>query len=438
MTSPSSFNVSGLLGTNAIDTSALIAQLMQAKAIPQTQLKNQLNVQQAITSTYQTINTRVTAMQTAAQALTDPTAWTATTASSSNSAVVATSTGSAKAGTTTFNVLQLASAQVSVVAADGSGNVVSNPAAGISVGGVAITLTTGSATDVASAINNQQTAVRATVVNTDSGQILQLAAAKTGSANGFAATGFTTAAQTAVAPHDAQIGVGDPLNPLLASYTVSSASNTFTDVIPGVTFSVNALASNVAITVSPDAQSISTKVQALVDAANAAMNEIGADAGKGGILQGNLDIQTLQQAIPAAISRTSLGDLDLTPYGIEIDNAGVMSFDAAKFAAAYAGDPAATKSAVGGSFATTLAATAGAATAPITGSITEAIAASTDQSANLTTQIDAWTDRLANIQTSLQTKYADMQSMLAKLQSQSTWLTSMLKSMDGSNSSSSS
>jgi flagellar hook-associated protein 2 len=435
MTSPSSFNVSGLLGANTIDTSALVAQLMQAKAIPQTQLKNQLNVQQAITSAYQAINTRVTAMQTAAQALTDPTAWTATTASSSNAAVVATSTGSAKTGVTTFNVLQLAAAQVSVVAADGSGNVVTDPAAGINVGGVAITLTTGSATDVASAINSQQSAVRATVVNTDSGQVLQLASAKTGGANSFAATGFTTAAQIAVPPHDAQIGVGDPLNPLLASYTVSSSSNTFTDVIPGVTFSVSAVAANVSITVAPDAQSISDKVKALVAAANAAVQEIGADSGKGGILQGTLSVQTLQQAIPAAISRTSVGDIDLSPYGIDIDKAGVMSFNAAKFAVAFAADPTASKSAVAGSFATTLAATATGANAPITGSITQAIAAGNDQSANLTTQIDAWTERLATVQTTLQTKYANMQSMMAKLQSQSTWLTSMLKSMNSDSSS---
>src|SRR4051794_30001436 len=82
MTSPSSFSVSGLLGGTAgqIDTTALIGQLMQAAALPQTRLKNQLAVQQAIDTAYQTVTMKITAMQTAAQALTDPLAWTATSA----------------------------------------------------------------------------------------------------------------------------------------------------------------------------------------------------------------------------------------------------------------------------------------------------------------------------------------------------------------------
>src|SRR5437868_3894349 len=109
MTSPSSFNVSGLLSgvAGSLDTTTLITQLMQAQALPQTRLKNQLAVEQAIVSAYQAINTKVSAVQTAAQALTAASAWTATAASSSTSGVVASSTGSAAVGTTTFDVVQL-------------------------------------------------------------------------------------------------------------------------------------------------------------------------------------------------------------------------------------------------------------------------------------------------------------------------------------------
>src|SRR4051812_1559580 len=135
MTSPSSFNVSGLLGgaAGAIDTTALVSQLIQAAALPQTQLKHQLTVQQTIESAYQAIGSKLGAMQTAAQALTDPTAWKATAATSSNAGVVATSATGAQTGTTTFDVVALAQSQVSTVAADSNGIVSTTPANGITI-----------------------------------------------------------------------------------------------------------------------------------------------------------------------------------------------------------------------------------------------------------------------------------------------------------------
>ena len=135
MTFPSSFNVSGLLGGTAgqIDTTTLISQLMQAQSIPQTQLETQLSTLQNQQSAYQAINSDFTSLQTAAQALTDPTAWLATTASASTSSVVASTTGTAATGVTSFSVTQLAQAQVSTVAPDSSGNVVADPSAGITL-----------------------------------------------------------------------------------------------------------------------------------------------------------------------------------------------------------------------------------------------------------------------------------------------------------------
>ncbi|MCU1659905.1 MAG: Flagellar hook-associated protein 2 [Pseudonocardiales bacterium] len=438
MTSPSSFNVSGLLtgAAASIDTTALITQLMQAQALPQTRLKNQLAVQQAIMSAYQAINTKVSAVQTAARALIDPSAWTGTTASSSTPGVLASSTGSAAPGTTSFDVVQLARAQLSTVAADASGNVVGTPSAGITVTSSdgtlhPITLTSGSAVDVAAAINSAQVGVRASVVNADSGPLLQLVSSTTGAAAGFTVTGFSAAPQTVVAAQDAKISVGDPL---AGGYAVSSPTNTFSGMIPGVTFSISGIATNVSISVGPDTASISGKVQALVSAANAASTEIASDSSKGAILQGNLDAQTLSQSMLFAVSKGTAAGGSLKPYGIDIDKTGTMSFDAAAFAAAYAADPAGTRTAVAGSFAAALNTTATAATDPTTGAVTQAINSANAQSSTLNHQIDDWTSRLSDIQAGLQAKYTAMQSMLAKLQSQSTFLTSMLTSLNPSTS----
>src|SRR4051794_17946747 len=129
----SSFNVSGLLGGTAgsIDTTSLIASLMQGAAVPQTILKDHLTALTNVQNAYQSINTQTAMMQSAAHNVTDASSWNATTALSSSTSVVATSGAGASPGTTTFNVTRLAQSQVDTIAADSDGNVVSDPDAGI-------------------------------------------------------------------------------------------------------------------------------------------------------------------------------------------------------------------------------------------------------------------------------------------------------------------
>jgi flagellar hook-associated protein 2 len=441
MTMPSSFNVSGLLGGTAgsIDTTTLISQLMQAQAIPQTQLQTQLTALQSKQSAYQQINTDVTALQSAAQALTDASGWKATMATSSSSSVVASTTSAAVPGTTQFSVTQLAKAQISTVATDSSGNVVSDPTGGINITvGTTTTnvaLTSGSAADVAAAINGAGLGVRASVVATDSGNVLQLSSSLTGTANAFSVTGFDSSPQNLVSAQNAQITVGDPN---AGGYSVSSSSNTFSGFIPGVIFSVAGLASDVTVTVANDEQAASNKVQTLVTAANTVMSDLAQTLGQGDILEGDETLQGLSSAILGAVSNGTSSGASLSTYGISISSSGLLSFDAAAFSNAYSADPAGTQTAVAGSFAATLKTTSSIATAPATGSLTQIIASNTSEESNLNTQITNWTTRLNLIQTSLQAKYAAMESALGKLQSTQTYLNSMFDSISGKSSSSSS
>jgi flagellar hook-associated protein 2 len=441
MTMPSSFNVSGLLGGTAgqIDTTTLISELMQAAAVPQTQLQNQLTTLQSHQAAYQQINTDVTALQTAAQALTDPSGWSATTATSTSSSVAASTTASAQPGSTTFSVTKLAQAQTSTVATDSNGNVVSDPTAGITitVGNVStnVALTSGSATDVASAINAAGLGVRASVVSTDTGNVLQLTSSQTGTASAFSVSGLESPEQDLVAAQNAQITVGDPS---AGGYSVSSPSNTFSSFIPGVVFSVAALASNVTVTVASDEGSASNKVQALVDAANTVMSDISQTTGQGDMLEGDVNLQGLASSILSSISDGAAGGTSLNSYGLSIDSKGNLSFDAAAFATAYSADPAGTQTAVSGSFATALSTASSNAVAPVSGSLTQVIASETTEEAGLTTDIGNWTTRLSQIQTSLQAKYTAMETALGQLQSTQTYLTSMFNSISGNSSSSSS
>ena len=91
----------------------------------------------------------------------------------------------------------------------------SDPTQGITINGKNIALTSGSTSAVAAAINKAGVGVSANVVQTDSGQtILQLTAAKTGSAGAFTSgngdgTGdFEGGLNTIIAAQNAQIQIG--------------------------------------------------------------------------------------------------------------------------------------------------------------------------------------------------------------------------------------
>jgi len=443
MSSTGSISVSGLLGGTAgqIDTTSLIANLMQAAAVPQKQLQDQLSTVQTVQSALQTVNTRMTNVLTAAQALTDPTAWSATAATSSSTAVVASSDGTASAGSFTFSVKALARAQVTTVEAGTDGNVVSDPSQGLTLrdpNGVlhAIPLTGGSPESVASAINDAGLGVRAIVVNTDQGKVVQIISQRTGTANAFEIDGFSTAPQTLVTAADAQAWIGP--SDQSSGYSVTSSSNTFTGLWPGVTVTAGALADDVTVNVATDGKSIGDKLQALVDATNAAHSQLSTFTGKGGVLQGRYQLYAVRNALVDAVAQGTNDNGTFKKYGLDTDNTGTISFDADAFAKAYATDPAGTRAAIADAFANRLATAATDATAPATGTITQSLAESDQRSQNLTKQIDSWTSRLTRIQSDLQAKYSAMQSALARLQSQQTYLDSMLKNASGSSSGSNS
>ena len=443
MSTTGSISVSGLLGGTAgqIDTTALIANLMQAAAVPQKQLQDQLTSVQTVSSALQTVNAKMTNVLTAAQALTDPTAWTATAATSSSPAVAASSDGTAIAGSFTFSVTALAKAQVTTVAAGTDGNVVSDPTQGLTLrdaNGVlhAIPLTGGSPEAVASAINDANLGVKAIVVNTDQGKIVQIVATKTGTASSFDVEGFSTAPQTIVDAADATAWVG--ASDGSTGYGLTSSSNTFTNLWPGVTVTAGALATDVTVNVATDQSSITSKLKSLISAANDAHSQITSYTAKGGVLQGRYEIYGMRNDLTGAVAQGTAGNGTFKTYGIDVDSSGAISFDADTFAKAFAADPDGTKAAISDALASRLATSAGNATAAGTGTITQSLAEFGQRSDTLSKQIDNWTTRLTRIQSDLQSKYNAMQTALARLQSQQTYLTSMLKSASGSSSGSSS
>jgi flagellar hook-associated protein 2 len=102
-----------------------------------------------------------------------------------------------------------------------------------------------------------------------------------------------------------------------------------------------------------------------------------------------------------------------------------MSFDADKFAAALAADPAATQDVVQ-QLAARIRDAATVASDPYTGVLTTKIAGQQSSVADLTDQIADWDTRLANRRASLEQTYANLEVQLNNIKSQSSWLASQL------------
>lgn len=445
-----STSVDGLI--SGLSTSDVITQLMQIERQPQVRLRSQRTAVDTLTSAYQSLNARFEALQKAAEALADPAGWQLLKATTGDeSRLRATAAATALPADLVVSVERLATSHtlVSERTVTGLDAVVASGPITFTVGGVAadpIDVGEGTLSSVVGAINAADAGVRAAAVQVAPGQYrLQLTAATTGAAAAF------TVDPTSLSPladpdeagpdpeafdlvtqgADAELRIGGA-----GGYVVTSASNAFSDLLPGVHLTAVKADPGVPVTVrvAEDADAVVAKVRALVEAANAALKTIGdastydASTGRKGVLLGNSLARQLQQDLYGALRLDLVGG-SLADVGLSL-RAGGLELDEAALRAAYAADPAAVVEAFTGAateattdgLATKLAAVADRAAHPSTGTISQAIAANGTRVADLDRQVDAWDVRLASREAALRRQYANLERALGALQSQSTWL----------------
>jgi flagellar hook-associated protein 2 len=463
--------VDGLV--SGLSTSSLINQLMTVEAAPQTRLKSKATSAQSAVDAYQSVNTKMTSLKSAGDTLGQLSTWRAIKATSSSSSVTATAvTGTNTAtGNTVFDVKSLAKNQITTAKVATSGDIMSGGTLTIDVGplddadpakhtSTDLAITDKTAAGVAAAINAANLGVKATVITTGGNEnILQLSGAKTGADHAFTVSGIDIlsggAPITDVATAtDARLEIGggdadEDLDGFADGYVVTSATNTFTNLMPGVTMTVSKLEDDVTVTATADVDGIAAKFQALVDAANAALSEIGTQTAydpatrKSSTLTGDFSVRNMAQTILGTISRGVIYpnpdyDLDLEPedqpgvpktleagsyitYGIQLDSSGKLTFDAAKFKESYADDPTTIQEVgteIGGVFETLAGNQSTNLKSTITGRKSEID--------TINNQIDNWDVRLSARRLALQKQYADLEVALGKLNSQSTWLAGQL------------
>ncbi|MCZ2403326.1 flagellar filament capping protein FliD [Paenarthrobacter sp. Z7-10] len=439
--------------SSGLDTTALISQLMQVEAIPQTLLKNQATSVQTTVSALQGLNSQISDLATLAKGNAAPGALNLYKTSASSNNVTATATSTANAGSIDVVVKQLAQAQVSVsdAMADPSGLT----ALTVVVGGVSTEITPKSSSldDVISAFNAAGTVVSATKVSVGSGSYrLQFAATASGVAGGFQifqGTAAEVAAKTATALPTTAIRPAQDAQVTLwagsaAEQVVTSSSNTFSDLLPGVSMTVNAVSDPLkpatTVSVARDDNQISAVASGLVSALNnifavisnrsavtTSTSSTGVATVSGGVFTGDSSISGVNQSLLSAASMPVNGHSP-SEYGISITKTGNMAFDAAKFAAAMASDPTGTQATLQ-TLAQRISDAAAAASDPYTGTITTKITGQKSSVDDLNKQIADWDDRLATRQSILKKTYSDMELALSSIKSQGTWLTSQLAAL---------
>jgi flagellar hook-associated protein 2 len=312
---------------------------------------------------------------------------------------------------------------------------------------------TGTVADAVRAINGSGLGLSATTIDTngtaDGGLALQVTASKTGAAQRFGLGGFTPLREGT----DARLTFGDAATPLV----VTSTSNTFTGLVPGVTFSLSAKGP-ATIDVTADPKAVAASVKAVVDAANAALAEIKRTSGATNPtakLKGDSTLRQVTGDLLTAVSGLVGTDGSPGVSGVELTRDGTVRFDEAKFLAALADDPDRTRRVLGGAAATAgpdgatgtaddVAAVTGVgqrllsvverATNSSNGSLTTLAKGRDDLAGDLQDRIDDWDDRLALRRAALVRQFTAMETALSSLKQQSSWLAGQLASLPTSSS----
>ena len=349
-----------------------LASLTQAASSMQTQL-----------STFSQVKSLMSTLSDTAAKLAKNSAWDGMLATSSNSAAVTVNASGASSATSfSIDVQQLARGQ-SVAS-----SVLGAAGAPVGAGSMSIQLGTWSAngtafapgaeaaknvaieatdslSDIASKINGANAGVTATVLRDASGERLLMRSSTTGEESGFrinvtedaGAPGLSrlafdpaTAPAVGMAANTAQYGQNAKAT--INGIEVQSKTNTFTDTIPGLSFTASQVTTApVEVSVAADTEGMKKNIQDFVNAYNA-LNDLlsestayDAETKTAGALQGDSTSVGLQNAMRSLIASTAEGAgafTRLADIGIDIKKGGKLEVSATKLDEALK-DPAALK-----------------------------------------------------------------------------------------------
>lgn len=447
-----------------LDTQKIIDALMNVERIPRTLLSAKSDDRKAVIAQLQSLNTSLQALATTAKDAAGPTALLQRTATSSDEAVRIRATDGAPVLQTDVVVDRVATAHSivsgSFTAATGDPLVFTV----VRPGGepVEVRPASGKAADIAQALTAAGAGVTASAVSAGvdaEGQPqwrLQVTATETGAAAAFqvfrgdaAAVTAGTATDLATEPGGATVTTGADAQVRLwagtaAEQTVTSASNTFTQLFAGVEVTVSrATTTPATLSVAADTTKSTAAAKAFVGAVGTLLAGIArgstatAASAPGeqtrlGVFTGDSTVRSLNQAMTAAV-QLPIDGVSPATVGISVDRRGVVTLDEKAFTAALAADPVAVQEMFAG-VAERVQDVAERYSDKYDGLLTSRITGQESEVRMLGEQLTRWDLRLEQRRATLERTYASMETMLSRLQSQSSYLESQLSGLSGSGS----
>ena len=332
--------LSGFNSAQGIDVQQAVSEALAADAQPQVEWQDEQATLQTQTADLNQIENDVTALEGTLTALSDPAGALSamTTASSDSSIVTATAANGTQPGNHVVVVNSLAT-----TASWYSDSVASDttplPAGSFTIqvgSGTPTQITVGSGIntldDLATAINGMNLGVTASVIQDANGFRLALVSNTTGTPGDITISGNTTGLTFTNVPNsgaNAQLTVdGIP---------ISSASNTVTNVINGVTLNLGSVSANpVAVNVSADTSQATTAINNFVSAYNTVVGDFSAqfnvasDGSGGGPLLADNSLSDAQSLLLGAVSASVTGNngiVNLASIGVNMNDNGTLSVD---------------------------------------------------------------------------------------------------------------
>ena len=186
--------------------------------------------------------------------------------------------------------------------------------------------------------------MQASVINDANGARLAIVSATSGAPGNLSVSGtLHRTDSSAINLNQAAAGVNAVLT--VDGVPISSATNTVSGVINGVTLNLAGPTGNtpVSLTVAPDNASITTALNQFVSAYNTAITSINSqfqvnpDGSGAGPLEGDSSLRNVQSSLLAAVSYSVTGNggpVNLTSLGINTNDNGTLSVDSGALSAA--------------------------------------------------------------------------------------------------------
>jgi flagellar hook-associated protein 2 len=456
--SVASSSSSGAAGGSVINVSSLVSQLVAATQAPQQALIT--NKTQAVTSQISAVGTLKSALstfQSSLSALDTPSAFDSVAATSSDTtAFTATADSSAALGNYSVSISQLAQAQqlVSTGFSGGSSAATGTGTLSLSLGGSSFNVTIDSSNDtiagVAAAINSAagNPGIAASVVTGTDGAHLVLSSSQTGAANtiqvtetdgGGGLSAFTYGSGNT--GHYTQQTAAQDASFSVAGVAYTSASNTVTDALSGVTLQLAAPTSSAAnLAISTDTTSVASNIEALVAAYNtlqgvfSSLGSFDSTTNAAGPMLGDALLSSTQNQIRSTLySIVNTGSStynSLASIGITTNGDGTLSVNATTLSAALSSDFSAVSQLFSGSNGVASTLNSRIATDLASGGPIDSRSQTLVQQENaLTQQSNQLQQQMSQLSASLTQQYAALNTLLSSLQSTSAYLSQAFASL---------